>query len=215
MAEVSYDVFLPEVLPYVPNCSEPQATNAIRNACIEFCKFTNFLQQDIDPISVQANVSTYDVDVPTNYVLGTILSLYWDGLYLPRKSQAELEKMFGMNWQTIDTGVPRYFTQFDPDTFTTCLTPVENLSGGFTGRLSFYPSRDSSQIDGLIFERFAEDIAAGALARLLRTPNEPYTDMQASMAYMSKFRTAMQNAASYVKGGMAKAPLRVYQKRLV
>jgi len=61
----------------------------------------------------------------------------------------------------------------------------------------------------------AEDIAAGALARLLRTPNEPYTDVPASMAYLSKFRTAKQEAAAYVKGGMNKAPLKAYLKRLV
>lgn len=215
MAEVSYEDFLTEVLPYAPNCSEPQAINAIRNACIEFCQKTLFLQQDMDPITVQATVGTYEVDVPTGYKLGTIISLYWDGIYIMRKTQAELEKIYGLNWQTIDTGVPRYFTQFDPDTFTVCLTPTENLTNGFEGRISLIPTKDSTTIDEKVKERFFEVIAAGALARLLRTPNEPYTDDAKAMAYLSAFRVGIQEASLYVRGGMNKAPMKVYLKRLV
>lgn len=215
MAEINYDEFLSEVLPYAPNCSEPQAVNAIRNACIEFCDNTLFIQQDMDPITVQAGVGEYEVDVPTNYVLGTIISLYWDSAYLPRKTQAELEKSFGMNWQLIDDGTPSAFTQFNEDTFRVCLTPQEALVNGFTGRISLVPTRSSSTVDSRIKERYTETIAAGALARLLRTPNEPYTDVQASMAYLAKFRVDMQTATSYVRGGMNNAPMRVYQKRIV
>lgn len=225
MAEINYDEFLPEVLPYAPNCSEPQAVNAIRNACIEFCRDTLFLQQDLDPISVTANIGTYDVEVPTGYKLGNILSLYWDNILVPRKSQAELEKMFGINWQTINsgnstgvtisTGTPKYYTQFDPDTFTVCLTPTGNLAAGFTGRISLIPTKSSTTVDDKLKERFSEAIASGALGRLLRTPNEPYTDLKAAMGYISNFRVEKQNVASYVKGGMNRAPLKTYLKRLV
>lgn len=214
MAEVSYDDFLPHVLPYVPNCSEPQAINAIRNACIDFCKDTQFLQQDLDPISVQALENTYTPDVPSGYVLGRILSLYWSNYLIRRKSQAELEKLLGFNWQSL-SGSPVYFTQFDPDNFVVAYRPEEDLSDGFTGRISIVPIRTSSRVDSLLLERYAEDIANGALARLLRTPNEAYTDFQKAIEYEQKFRVSKQNAIGYVKGGMNYAPLRVHMKRRV
>lgn len=215
MAEVNYDTFLNEVLPFAPNCSEPQAVNAIRNACVEFCQRTNFLQDDMDPITVQAGVGTYDIDVTTDYVLGTIMSLYWDTMLLPRKSQAEIEKTYGLDWQSVSTSTPVCFTQFNPDQFTVCFTPSEILTNGFTGRISRIPARASTTVDETLLERYSEEIAAGALARILRTPNEPYSSPQAAMAYLSKFNTAVQEAASYVRGGMNRAPLRVHLKRLV
>ncbi len=210
-----YDDFLVHVLPYASNCPEIQAINAIRNSCIEFCRDTNFLQDDIDPITVEGGTSTYTVDVPNGYVLGTILSLYWDSLLLPRKSQAEIEKFYGRDWQTITQGTPQVFTQFDPDTFTVALTPQDTLVGGFTGRYSFVPTRNSTKIDSKILERYAEDIANGALARILLTPNEPYSDVKKALGYAAAFRVGKQNAAAYVKGGMARAPLHVYLKRRI
>ena len=87
---VSYDVFLPHVLPYAPNCFEEQARVAIRNACVDFCRETLLLQEDLDPVASVRGVNTYDVDVPSGYVLAQILSLYHLGRRLERKSQLEL-----------------------------------------------------------------------------------------------------------------------------
>ena len=43
MTAVSYEVFLPEVMPYVHDVPEIVAVQAIRNACIEFCEETQYL----------------------------------------------------------------------------------------------------------------------------------------------------------------------------
>ena len=90
---VKYEVFLPHVLPHVPNCYDNQAVVAIRNACIDYCRDTLVLQQDLDPISVSAGISTYEIDVPTGYNLQQVLGIY----YLSRK----LEQWTGRRWAVI------------------------------------------------------------------------------------------------------------------
>ena len=51
MTAVSYEVFLPEVMPYVHDVPEIVAVQAIRNACIEFCEKTHYLQEKLYAIS--------------------------------------------------------------------------------------------------------------------------------------------------------------------
>lgn len=210
---VSYEVFLPHVLPYVPNCFEEQARIAIRNACIDFCRDSLVLQEDLDPIGSIKGTNTYDVDVPTGYVLTQILSLYYVGRRLERKSQLELEKLYTRDWQTL-VGTPRAFTQFTPDTFSVAMNPDETVRNAFTGRIAYTPSRASTTVEDVVFERYVDDIVAGALARLMVTPDQPYSDLKMAAVNAAKFKAGAAAARSFVNGGMNHAPMRVRYQRI-
>lgn len=210
---VSYDVFLPHVLPFAPNCFEEQARVAIRNACVDFCRETLLLQEDLDPIGAIKGENTYDVDVPTGYVLAQIMSLYYLGRRLERKSQLELERLYTRDWQSL-AGTPQVFTQFDTTTFTVALSPAETARGAFTGRIAFMPSRASTTIEDVLYERYLDDIAAGALSRLMVTPDQPYTDLKAAAANAGRFRSGVAMARAFVNGGMNRAPMRVRYQRI-
>ena len=74
MTAVSYEVFLPEVMPYVHDVPEIVAVQAIRNACIEFCEETHYLQENLDPITGQENVGEYYLDAnDSNYKVVEIM----------------------------------------------------------------------------------------------------------------------------------------------
>lgn len=210
---ISYEKFLPHVLPHVANCFEDQAIIAIRNACIDFCRETLLFQQDLDPITVQTGVNTYEIDVPNGYVLGQVLGVYYMTRRLERKSQMELERAFTRNWQSLE-GTPQAYTQFNQDEITLVLCPAETHANALTGRFSYLPSRTSTTVDNVLYERYLEDIVAGALSHLMATPNQPYTDTAASAFYASKFRTAKQNTRSFVAGGMNHAPMRARYNRI-
>lgn len=213
MSDVSYEVFLPHVLPHAPNVLDDQAVIAIRNACIDYCRETTLLQADIDPITVVKNVNNYEIDVPKGYVLGQVLGVYYRGKKLERRSQLELEKMFSMNWQSL-TGTPQVYTQFNPDEIILALCPSETVTEAITGRYSYMPQRDSTTVDARLYERHLEDIVAGTLGHLMATPNQPYSDAQAAAMYQSLFRTAKQTTRAYVAGGMNHAALRVRYNRI-
>lgn len=210
---VSYEVFLPHVLPHVNNCFDEQVIIATRNACIDFCRETLILQQDLDPITTQTGVNTYEIDPPKGYVTGQVLGLYYLTRKLERKSQLELERAFTRNWQSL-TGTPQAFTQFNANEITLVLCPAETKQAAVTGRFSYMPTRDSTTVDGVLYERYLEDIVAGVLAHLMATPNQPYTDVAASAYYRTQFRTAKQNTRAYVNGGMNNAPMRVRYNRI-
>lgn len=213
MSNVSYEVFLPNILPYAPNVLDDQVIDAVRNACIDFCRETLFLQCDLDPITVMAGANTYCLDVPRHNILGQVMGIYYQSRRLERKSQYELEKMFSMNWQSM-LGTPQAFTQFNPNDITLALCPSETVQNAITGRISYMPLRDSTVVDSQLYERYMEDIVSGALAQLLDTPNQPYTDPSSAKGHAARFRVAKQTARAYVTGGMNHAPMRVRYHRI-
>jgi hypothetical protein len=192
---------------------DDQAVIAARNACIDFCRETLFLQCDIDPITTMSGVNTYAIDVPQSSILGQVMGVYYLSRKLERKSQYELEKMYSRNWQSL-TGTPQAYTQFNPNEITLALCPMETVQNSITGRYSYMPQRDSTVIDSQLYERFLEDIVAGTLAHLMATPNQPYSDAAAARMYESRFRVAKQETRAYVAGGMNYAPMRVRYNRI-
>lgn len=213
MSNVSYEVFLPHILPHVDNVLDDQAVIAARNACIDYCRETMFLQCDLTPITVMAGANTYCVDVPRYNILGQLQGLYYLGRKLERRSQYELEKMFSQNWQSLQ-GTPQAYTQFNPNDITLALCPSETVQNAITGRISYMPLRDSTVVDSQLYERFLEDIVAGSLAHLMATPNQPYSDPAAAKMYETRFRVAKQTTRAYVTGGMNHAPMRVRYSRI-
>lgn len=208
-----YSDFLPFVLPHVPNCYDVQATLAITNTCIEFCKDTLFLQQNLDPISTISGQSTYDVDVPNGYVMGQMLGLYYLNRKLERKSQTEMEKLYTRNWQALQ-GTPQVYTQFNPDQITLAYFPVESVAGALTGRFSYIPTRDSTVIDSTVYERFLDVIVDGAVARLMATPNQPYSNERGAMSAELRFKSGREKALRYTTDGFNNAPMRARFNRI-
>ena len=213
MTPVAYEVFLPHVLPFVPACFEDQAVVAIRHACMDFCQETLVIQQDMTATATVANTSTYTVPVPTGYALTQLMSLYYLGKRLERKSQMELEKLYSRDWQTL-LGTPQVYTQFNQDSATVALKPDSGIADALTGRIAVQPLRASTTVDGVLFERYLDEIAAGAISRLTATPDQPYTDMKRSVEYAKVYRSGAAAARAFVNGGMNRAPMRVRFQRI-
>lgn len=213
MSAVSYESFLPHVLPYVQACFEGQALVAIRNACVDFCRDTLVLQQEMTPINVVAGENTYEIGAPSGYLLTQPLALYYVGLRLERKGQLELERLYTRDWQSL-SGSPKVYTQFTPTQVTIALRPSESVTDGLTGRIALVPTRASTEVDDTLLERYLDDVANGAIARLKRTPDQPYTDARGALECEAKFRAGAARARAYVNGGMTHAPMRVRFQRV-
>lgn len=214
MSEISYEKFLPHVLPYVPNCLEDQAVLAIRNACIEFCKETNIVQEPMDAITATAGNNTYQPDVPSGYLMNKVLELYYVGRKMDAKSLLELQRLYTMNWGAL-VGAPRVYTQFNPDEFTVTPSPAETVKNAFTGRMGLVPTRSSTQVRSIVYDRYLEDIVPGALARLMVTPDQPYTDVAAARDYAVLSKSRIAAVRQYVNSGMTQAPMRARFSRII
>lgn len=214
MSTVSYEQFLPEVMPYVRDVPEVVAVQAIRNACIEFCRETMYLQQDLDPQPLVANVHTYDLDPDDNsYKVINIVEAWNSEIFLIPKSIEELTRIYRVtNWQTLQ-GNPYYY--YRPSESEVRLVPTPSVSNQsmLRVRAAITPTRSSTTVKTEIYERFLEPIAFGARGRLYDTPNQPYYDAKAAQLYLKRFNDAIAEVRALVNRGNVRASNRIEFQR--
>ena len=205
MADVNYTAFLPEVLPYAVGVPEPTALNAIRNATTEFLRGSHFLQLEIDPISVVANINEYDLDVDTGYEVVSIRALYFNNKRLQPLSELDLRRRY-TDWRTTK-GTPKgFFMRTDR---TIALFPYPDAPGKLTGTVAVCTNIRSTGVDSVVVDQHLEDIAAGALARLLMIPGEPYFQPEMAMLQRKRFDSAIARVRARKNESLVNAPLSV------
>ncbi|MEM5400861.1 hypothetical protein [Paraburkholderia unamae] len=206
---VPYEHFLKDVRPWAPDVPEFVAVHAIRNACIEFCEKTNYVQQNIVPISGQMNVATYQISTPDGTRFLDAIEMYYNENLLIPKSVDELAVIYrSYEWDTIG-GNPAYVTRIIEPEIQLVPFPVSYLSNAITGRISLAPTRDSCEIEHRVWEHYAETIAHGALARLYAMPDQPYSNPKAAEEFRRRFVAECGSARRKVEKGLGRADVRM------
>lgn len=216
MSEVTYDNFLVEVMPYVRDVPEVVAIQAIRNACIEFCQETRYIQDNLDSMSGISEISKYDL-VPNDgtYKIADIIEAWYGDSFLVPKSIEQLTQIYrSTNWNTLG-GNPYYY--FRPSSQEIQLVPYPQITetSKIRIRAALTPSRASTGVREEIYERFLEDIAYGARARLYNTPNQPYYDLKTSLVYLKRFNDVIADVRTQVNKGLTRASVQIEFQRLV
>lgn len=215
MSSVSYDKFLPEVMQYVRDVPEVVAVNAIRNACIQFCEKTLYLQESLDPMPVIANVSEYDLDPDGDYKVVDVIEAWNADQFLIPKSIEELTRIYRVtNWQDL-IGNPYYFYRPKPSVLRLVPTPELTIPNNLQVTVGLAPTRGSTTVHEDIFERWLEHIALGARARLYDTPNQPYYDPRNAAIYLKRFEDACADIRRRVNMGNVRASSKVEFQRWV
>jgi hypothetical protein len=211
-----YEDFLPEVMQFVPNVADLIAVNAIRNACIEFCEKTRFLQIDIPYIPLVAGQASYPVVTPsgTKFVLPEV-TYYNDVLVIP-KSSDELASIYRMaDWRKVQ-GNPAYVTRLImPEIVVTPYPVTVTATDYLRCRVSIAPTRDSSEVDSEVYEQFLEIISFGARARLYGTPQQSYYDKTAAEQYARMFKYGITEARAKITKGLSRDSVRAEFQRFV
>jgi len=214
MSTVSYDLFLPEVMPYVHDTPEFVMINAIRNAAIEFCDKSLYWQYEHAPITASPDVGTYAFSLPDQTTPARVMSAWYQNLPMVSKNEDELYRIFPMDWRTM-VGRPQFYMQNVPGEIIIAPKPQILATDGLMIIMALKPTRDSTTIDSNIYERWAEHIAFGARARLYDTPNQPYADPQQAIKYRAWFTAAIGEAKVDRNRGLNRASVKVRPPRLV
>jgi hypothetical protein len=213
MSIVTYDAFFPEVLPYLPNCPEVAAVNAIRNTCIEFCTKTWYWQDDVDAQPGIVGVAEYDLDTPSGAKVVGVVDAWYDNNHLEPASEEAMREMFrSPDWRAL-TGTPRFFTFKVQGTMILTPIPDEFKQSGMTARVAYAPMRNSTGLFSEVYERYAEVIGVGARARLMSTPAQPYTNLTLVGPLKQWFDNEMSKVTAQVKQGLTRGPVRVRNQR--
>lgn len=215
MTYVPYDSFLRGVLPFVAGCPELIAIDALRNAAIEFCEQTHWLQYDADAQNGVANVATYWLDCPNDTIITRVSDAWYDCWHLAAKSPDQLSAMSGIEWRTLG-GNPRFYTASGDSTQLTLVPyPLVTESLALTAIVTIRPSRNSLTIDQDVYEKWYEVITAGALARLLAMPGQSFTNGTRSAKADQDFRRGIAKAIADRNRGDTRANLVMRPPRFV
>lgn len=202
MSYVAYTGFLRSVLPFCNGVPQAVAIDAIRNAAIEFCEETMWLQYTPAAVNGVAGTASYTFAYPSDTIVSRIIDAWYDTYPLAPVSEETLAATYGLDWRTM-TGAPIYYLVTDDPT-KIVLVPTPSVSGTADLKClaALRPSRDSLTIDGNLYEWWLEVIAHGAKAALMATPQQAYTNMTAAGVSAQKFRDGIFKAkADRNRGG--------------
>jgi len=194
---VNFEEYLPEVLVEVEGCPSKVAENAIRNAIIELCQKARVWRETLDPISTQANVGNYDLDLPSNSQMVTLLWGKHDGVNIQPVSEDDMDIVSGRwrieNWRS-ETGEVVCFFAPTQETVQLVRIPTEALAGGLVLGAALAPSRDAYEAPESIYNEYLEVIACGAKARLMDMSSRPWYNPQGAAMEGVKFQRGITAA---------------------
>jgi hypothetical protein len=194
MATTPFTSFLFEVLPYVHDCPQIAATNAIRNAAIEFCERSTYWRKNLDPFPSQETVAEYTLVPPTDTRIVDTISVWFNSIFLVPKSVEELNRLYrGTDWRTA-TGQPLFFVSDHTDVIRLVPAPAVGVSGNINAMVALAPTRTAAGIDSNIFEKQLLVISRGARAQLLSMSGQPAYDPVQAQANRTAFMSGCNDA---------------------
>lgn len=199
---IELDVFLPDIMPYVPGCPEPTAFARIIKASQEFCERTR-LWRDEDSFKITPT-SCNVVCAPDGADLFEIEHASIDGCVLTPISICDLNKLHP-GWREYEAGQGQWITQFEHGS----VTIAPKCTG--TLKLSTYlrPSNDAEQLPDFLSRHYRQVIADGALAEILMLPGQSFTDPSRAQFYSMRFESKLSGLTDRTIKGQQRAPSRV------
>lgn len=207
--------FLPFVLPYAPGCSDPMAEQAIVSACMEFCERSLIVQETLGESSA-ADQADYDVSEPAQGALVKVLAVFYLDARLKARSREMVRRGSAARGEaitgvTVTSGTPVEWFSRDPAQPIISLypPPAESEEGAITIVAAFRPTRAATRVADTLYDDYAEDIAAGAIARLLIMPAQSFTSPSLAGTYRSQFLSAVHAASTLARVGLGATASRV------
>lgn len=209
MANVDFSVFLPEISHLIQGCPEPTAINAVRNATIEFCS-SNWWQETQDSVDVDDTDFPLTIEGTTGATVVSLLGVNLDGRDLVPTTMDELDKR-AHDWRENTSSLPTNYYQPNPEEV--CLYPRLDTTLPMILRVSYAPLRSATSVVEYLYQIHLETIAAGALARLMAIPMQPWSNPKLAMYYSNQFNRGKNSAAMDANKSFSRAPLTVQMRR--
>lgn len=203
------------VLPEVPGVPTAEADHIIRDAAIDFYDRSGVVVSALSAITIVPGTHTYTLTPASGYDVKRIDELMYGDVRLYPVSNAQLAQMF-LNWQTID-GAPQYYLQETLVSFRLVPRPDPDLtfSDTIVPRIVVAPTRSATQItEDWVFNKWAEGIGYGAIARLMRMQQKPWSNPERALLFEGLYRRVLGEARNSADRGKAGAVQMARLKRI-
>ena len=192
-----------EVSPDVIGVPMPAVENAVRNACIEFCKVTLLWTYTLARINVTAT-QTYTLTIPAAQY-GEIISVddvkyKQNGLdddqfvTLDPVSENQEDLHRSGSWKFLTSTTPSGYWLDKDKTLYLDPTPTEASTSGLLVRVNLRPTRACSVVQEFIYNDHFGTIGNGAKADLFARKAMPWYDPNLALAHKEIFENAIDEA---------------------
>lgn len=195
---VPLDEFLRFLLPSVHNAPVEVAMHYVREAAIEFATHTACLK-DFVPIDLQANVIDYEVPCLNDQV-------YVWGLKSVSYRGKPLCRLPGHPVQNTTLFGPGYWFEAPSEIY---ILPRHafDIPHGVTVEVLLQPTQDATSLPRKLYDEYAEQLAFGAMNRLLSMKEADWFDGIEANKQWKKFRDAKNTAKRRVEKGDSTEPM--------
>lgn len=194
--------FLPKVNQYAPGCAEPAAFDALRAAAAEFCERTGLWRA-----TLTINTASQEPDImalPADSTMHAIELVLFNGRELERVTPEYLDERFS-TWRTeTATGEPQYITQLVQDEIR--LYPFAD--GEVSAFVRLKPTANADTLPDFLADRYRDTLQAGALAKILLLPGQPFTNPDLAMMFHARFQADLDRLFDAKSRGQQRAPAR-------
>jgi len=157
---VAWPAFFPFIAPESPGSADIAIEAAARKAAIEFCSESGVAEKTLADIATVQGQSDYTI-VAAEEAVARLLSVRLDGLRLTLLTGAEIDDLPDLEGDA----QPWAATLAGP--LSLRLVPSASVADQkISIRAAMRPTQGATGLDDMVFERYALDIAAGAVALL-------------------------------------------------
>jgi hypothetical protein len=193
-ASIAPASFLRWILPHAVACADTVAEAYVVSAARDFCGATR-CWRETDTITLNGTEGDI-VCVPVDATLIDIEQASIDGRVLDPVPYREAR----LN----EEGLPFQITTVQPN----AVRVAPRGAGQLTISMFLMPSQAAATLPHILFERWGEEIADGALGRILDIPNQPFTDPRAAADRRARFQAAKDRAFNQSIRGQHRGPAR-------
>lgn len=213
MALVSLKLFLPEVLPDCPGAPELVAVNAIRNACIEFCRRSLLITEIQTAQPYTAGTQQYSLaPLSSEQQLVKAMSVTLDDSNTVYPFRLDDVVGVAPDWQVKQGGVQGFI---QPSPTELLFVRVPDTSGTFVPVVATAPTRVCTTVDNRLYDLYLETVKLGALARLKAVVNSSFSDPSGAAIYAQQFLMGVNAAVVEKNMESSRALLRVEPRPFV
>lgn len=215
MAIVGWDSFLEDVLSVAPSVPKEFATMALRQAGKEFFALTRIYSERLPAVDLVAGQAEYTLS-PTTPSENTICGLdaaYYHNILLYPYNYEYMDRFWRADWKE-STGTPFGVLVKDPTTIRLFPVPDKDEAGVLEVDvfLTLHPST-STGIEDRFAYNYWDAFVSGALYRLFRVPDRPWSDMAQAQVHRNAFHTEVGKAIRARFSGFTDTPLQVVPRR--
>lgn len=191
--------FQPYVMPYVVGCPLPTLEHHARLVAQEWCKKTLCFTRTLDP------VLTDGTPLVEMYPLTETQIVKVKSVALAGKDHTLVDPARGLDF--VRSAHPGSFV-FTQDNLSLELYPVQVSGVEVVVTAALAPTLRATSLDRDVAAQYAQDMAPGIIASLMRLPKQDFSDLNGSAIHEQMYRGRMSTVAAKIARGQVGAKMR-------